>query len=83
VLSDSSVRRDRVGKHSAYTALESLEVYLILSQQEALIDIYQRAQSWQRERYQGLESEIQLAAFGLRLPLREVYADVLADLGYS
>lgn len=83
VLSDSSVRHDRVDKHSAYTALESLEVYLILLQQEALIDIYQRAQSWQRERYQGLESEIQLAAFGLRLPLHEVYADVLADLGYS
>lgn len=83
VLSDSSVRCDRVDKHSAYTALESLAAYLILSQQEVLVDVYQRAQSWQRERYEGLEGEIQLAALGLRLLLHEIYADVLADLGYS
>ena len=48
-----------------------------------LVDVYQRAQGWQRERYEGLEGEIQLAALGLCLLLREVYADVLAELGYS
>jgi Uma2 family endonuclease len=82
VLSDSSVRRDRVDKRSAYTALESLEAYLILSQEEVLVDVYQRAQNWQRERYQGLETEIPLAVLNLRLPLSEIYVDVLADLGY-
>ncbi|MGH8580898.1 MAG: Uma2 family endonuclease [Gammaproteobacteria bacterium] len=78
VLSDSSIRRDRVDKHSAYAALESLEAYLILSQEEVLVDVYQRAQDWQRERYQGLETEIPLAVPTLGLPLREIYADVLA-----
>jgi Uma2 family endonuclease len=38
VLSDSSTRRDRVDKPAAYTALESLAAYLILSQQEVLVE---------------------------------------------
>jgi hypothetical protein len=29
-----------------------------------------------------LETEIPLAVLDLRLPLREIYVDVLADLGY-
>ncbi len=82
VLSDSSTRRDRVDKHAAYTALESLEAYLILSQQEVLVDVYARAEDWRRERCEGPEGEIRIAVLGLSLPLREVYADVLADLGY-
>ncbi len=82
VLSDSSVRRDRVDQREAYTALESLQAYLILSQEEILADVYRRTEDWQRERYEGLEAEIALAGLDLRLPLREIYADVLADLGY-
>jgi Uma2 family endonuclease len=81
VLSDSSTRRDRVDKHAAYTALESLAAYLILSQQEVLVDVYARAEDWRRVRCEGQEGEIRIAALGLFLPLREVYADVLADLG--
>ena len=82
VLSDSSVRRDRVDKHAAYTALESLQVYLILSQQDVEIDVYQRAHQWQRERYQGVEAEIEIDALLIRLSLRQIYAEVLTDLGY-
>ncbi len=82
VLSDSSVRRDRVDKRGAYTALGSLQAYLILSQEEILIDVYRRTEDWQRQRYEGSEAEIALAELDLRLPLREIYADVLADLGY-
>lgn len=81
VLSDSSVRRDRVDKRLAYTTLESLETYLILSQQEVLVEVYQRATGWQRERYQGLDSEIRLTTPELHLSLRTIYAEVLADLG--
>lgn len=82
VLSDSSTRRDRVDKHGAYTAIESLEAYLILSQQEVLVDVYARAEGWRRARCEGQEGEVRIAALGLSLTLREVYADVLADLGY-
>jgi Uma2 family endonuclease len=82
VLSDSSVRRDRVDKRAAYSALQSLQAYLILSQQDIEVDVYQRDNKWERERHEGLNSEIQLAAMGLRISLRNVYADVLADLGY-
>jgi hypothetical protein len=32
-------------------------------------------------RCQGQKGEMRIAALGLSLPLRELYADVLADLG--
>ncbi len=82
VLSDNSTRRDRVDKHAAYTALESLAAYLILSQQEVLVDVYARAEGWRRVRGEGQEGEIRNGALGLTLPLREVYVDVLPDFGY-
>lgn len=82
VLSDSSVRRDRVDKHAAYTALGSLEAYVILSQQDVEVDVYQRANNWQRERFQSVQAEIEIAALQIRVSLRDVYAEVLADLGY-
>ena len=82
VLSDSSVRRDRVQKLAAYSALESLQAYLILSQQDVEIDVYQRVTNWQRERFQDLEAEIVLQPFDLQLALQAIYADVRADLGY-
>ena len=81
VLSDGSTRRDRVDKHGAYTALESLEAYLILSQQRRYWSMSTRAEDRRRVRCEGREGEIRIAALGLSLPLREVYADVLADLG--
>ena len=82
VLSDSSVKRDRVDKRGTYIALESLQVYLILSQQEVSVDVCQRAQGWEHERYQGLDGEIRLSNLDLQLSLRTIYAEVLADLGY-
>jgi len=48
---------------------------------EVLVDVYARAEDWRRVRCEGQEGEIRIAALGLSLPLREVYADVLADLG--
>ena len=83
VLSDSSVRRDRVDKLRAYSALDSLQVYLILSQQDVEADVYLRANQWQRERYQGLATTIEFPALEMRLALGDIYADVLADLGYQ
>jgi len=82
VLSDSSVRRDRVDKLRVYTALDSLQAYLILSQQDVEVDVYLRATQWQRERHQGLAATIELATPKMRLALGDIYADVLADLGY-
>ena len=65
VLSDSSTRRDRVDKHAAYTALESLEAYLILSQQEVLqvlVDVYARAE----DRHGGCATRDRRARSGSR-----------------
>jgi Uma2 family endonuclease len=77
VLSDSSVKRDRNDKMCAYRALNSIEVYLIVSQTNVHIEVYRRANDWLREDYLGVEAVIELPQPQLTIPLRQVYADVL------
>ena len=55
-----------------------LLVYLILSQQEIQIDVYRAARNWARERFQGLDTVVELEKPMLRLPLRAIYDKVLA-----
>jgi Uma2 family endonuclease len=78
VLSESSVRRDRGDKWLAYTALASVEVYLLLSQTAAHIEVYRRANSWAQEDYLGSKTVIERAKPALKIPLAAVYANVLA-----
>lgn len=78
VLSDSSVKRDRNEKMRAYRALASVETYLIVSQTAVHIEVYRRNNGWSREDYMGAEAMIELSEPRLTIPLRDVYADVLA-----
>ena len=80
VLSDSSVSRDRGDKWSAYTALPSLEAYLIISQTALHIEVYSRAENWQRRDYIGQDSVIELPQPALRIALAQVYQTVLNQL---
>lgn len=80
VLSESSVSRDRNQKFKAYTALDTLKVYLLLSQTAIEVEVYRRANGWTEEIYRGGEAVIELAQPKLRLPLREIYQDVWNDL---
>jgi Uma2 family endonuclease len=80
VLSESSVSRDRKRKPKAYLALESVEVYLILSQTAVEIEIYRRANGWAEEVHRGAAAVIELAQPALRIPLRQVYDEVWEDL---
>ena len=72
VLSESSVTRDRKDKFKAYTALDSVKTYLILSQTAIEIEVYQRATDWAREIYRD-NDVIELETPKLTLPLREIY----------
>ncbi len=76
VLSDSSVHRDRAKKLKAYTALDSVHVYLILSQTAVMIEVYRRTNDWREEIYHGGDAVIELLEPRLRSPLRAIYADV-------
>ena len=79
VLSESSVTRDRNEKLRAYTALDSVQVYLIVSQTAVEIEVYRRATRWTREIYRDSDV-VELDAPKLALPLREVYESIWDQL---
>ena len=61
VLSDSSARKDKTDKKEKYLSLSSLQVYLVLSQTEIMLTVYQRNdESWDESVYLGKDTEIDL-----------------------
>lgn len=53
VLFDSMQRIDRTEKRLAYQMLESLQEYVLLSQDSPYMEIYCRRTEWQRESFSG------------------------------
>jgi len=79
ILSQTSHARDFVEKLADYQGLESLQYYLILSQDEARLWLWTRtaAQSWSvPEEHAGLSDIVHLGAFGAHIPLAELYAGI-------
>jgi len=78
VLSDSTEAYDRGVKFALYQRVESLQEYLLVSQDKARVERYVRqlGGQWLYSRVDGLEGEISLDALGYRPPLSEVYARV-------
>lgn len=77
VLSKRTAANDRHGKFNAYTALPSLQTYLIVSQSGRRILAYQRqGERWRLTEYDG-QGEVPLPCPGHTLTLDEVYAGVL------
>ena len=76
VLSPSTAQIDRVGKWAMYTALPSLQTYLIVHQDERRVVEYARAaEGWQmREVVQ--EGGVSVPCLGLTLTLEDVYGGV-------
>lgn len=75
VLSESSVTRDRNDKFKAYTALKTVQAYLILSQTAVEIEVYRRTNAWKKEIYRD-HDVIELETPNLTLSLREIYDTV-------
>lgn len=78
VLSDSTEAYDRGVKFALYQRLDSLQEYVLVSQDKARVEKYLRQPNgqWLYSRTDGLEGEIGLASLGCCLPLSEVYARV-------
>ncbi len=78
VLSDSTEAYDRGAKFALYQRLDSLQEYLLVSQDKARVEKYLRqpAGQWLYSRVDGVEGGISLDALGCRLSLSEVYARV-------
>lgn len=78
VISDATGRTDEGEKLDGYCALPSLEVYLLVESERALVIAYRRAATgFVREVFSGLDAVIPLACIGAALPLAEIYDRVV------
>ena len=78
VLSDSTEARDRGGKFAAYQTLESLQEYVLVSQDKAKIEQFTRQNdgSWKYQATIGLKSKVNFTSVETELTLDEVYQQV-------
>lgn len=80
VLSDSTAGYDRRRKFLSYQEIESFQEYLLVAQDEAVVQHYlkQSNSSWLATKIAGLDQSVELVTINCRLALRDIYAKVLA-----
>lgn len=78
VLSPSTEGYDRGRKFERYMKLESLEEYVLVSQETARVESFWRREggSWLLTPVSGIEGAAKLRSLDIELPLREIYAGV-------
>jgi Uma2 family endonuclease len=77
IISEHTEFRDRVAKYGLYTAIPSLQTYLIVEQDERRVYAYTReAEGWQMQELIG-QGNIYLPCLGRSLSLDEIYDGVL------
>lgn len=80
VTSPSSVETDSHTKLLEYSAMPSMQCYLIVAQNEPLIEVYQRSQgggpTWEYTWYNQLSDAFEITTLGIILALSEVYEGV-------
>lgn len=76
VLSDSTERRDRGSKWLAYRRCETLHEYVLVAQDQQLVELYRRAGDiWTYQVYSAGD-EVLLASIDLRLSMESIYEGV-------
>ena len=75
VVAKSTGAENRGRKFQYYRAISSLRVYVLVSQDKPLVDIYARQTEdfWEHEAFSGVEAIAPLPAIGATLRLSEVY----------
>ena len=75
VLSPSTMSADRGRKTDFYRAVESLQVFLIVYQDEPRVEVWRRQEgdAWRKQAL-GLDGAIELPEFGSALPVATVFA---------
>lgn len=77
VLSNRTRRIDEGEKKDAYLTIPSLNVYMLIEQECALVQVFRRTDAgFVREIYEGMDALIPLAEIDIELPLSEIYGDV-------
>src|SRR5579864_8630141 len=75
VLSPSTEIYDQNEKFARYKLCPTLEVYILVSQDEQYVEVYRKANDWQRERYR-LGQVVELEQLDLELSLALIYEGV-------
>ena len=74
VHSDSTANYDRGEKFGRYRQLESLQEYILISQDQVQVDHYLRqGKQWVLSEFSTLEDILPLASIEAELPLRQIY----------
>lgn len=77
VLSESSYNTDRVTKLAEYTQIPTLEYYLIIEQEEYLVEVFNReGKRWYVDFYSDLNETIELPALNVKLPMSVIYKKI-------
>lgn len=78
ILSDSTEKYDRGKKFAHYRWVASLKEYVLVSQNEPLVERYVRQPNgdWLLTEFRGLDAEFAFASVPARVPLAEIYRDV-------
>ena len=79
VVSPGSEARDRVEKEGLYRRLPSLDHYVLVDRDVAVVEVRDRVDgTWQTRRVEGLGGTVLLPKLDLGLSMAEIYRDVLA-----
>jgi Uma2 family endonuclease len=78
VLSESTEKYDRGAKFRHYRQIASLQEYVLVSQDEPLVErrVRQADGSWGLTEFAGLDGILEFASVPVRVPLSEIYRDV-------
>ena len=79
ILSESTAAFDRGKKFQSYQQIESLQEYLLVSQDEQVVEHFLRQEKdhWLYTKSSGLEEVIELPNVECQLALRDIYAKAL------
>jgi Uma2 family endonuclease len=74
ILSPATELLDRTDKRRDYQRLTSLHHYVLIAQDAPRIEAYARGRrGWRFEEIEGIDAALALEAFGIELPLAEIY----------
>ena len=79
VLSPSTARFDRREKVASYREIPSIEEYVVVAQKPIQVVVYRRAEQWEPQILETLESVLELRTVGLSLPLARIYKGVCVE----
>lgn len=81
VLSESTESSDRGRKFEMYRTLESLTDYLLVAQDEPLVEHFSRMSDgrWALSEHKGLDAAVTIASIDCTLPLADIYDKVEFD----